>query len=240
MSRNTVQAFAVGAACGAAVVSVLASWSEAERVATIAALRRALGNQLETEDSPRWNPDSLAKLFVNRNMLSAARALLRTGLGPGELSYGSATARTKFFDQALLRGLEQLGPGCQVVLLSAGYDTRGLRFKKELEAAQAVTFEVDQRALLAQKRSRLEAAKVKPSPFIRYVDFDLFTDASLADALAAAGYDKRRKTLFIVDGLTYHLDTCTLDSFITTLKECSAAGSCMAFDYVSLCATDGE
>ena len=43
-----------------------------------------------------------------------------------------------------------------------------------------------------------------------------------------------------MDGLTYHLDTCTLDSFITTLKECSAAGSCMAFDYVSLCATDGE
>eukprot|EP00958_Prasinococcus_capsulatus_P012131 scaffold1206_cov388-Prasinococcus_capsulatus_cf.AAC.31 len=240
-SSKEVCIFLAGAACGAATVSLLAVRS-ADLTARGAATKRAMGHSMEAEDSGRRNPDDLARLFVSPALLRVSQLLLQTGLAPPHLRYGSMTARTKFCDQVVLESVDAFGPNCQLVVLGAGFDSRSLRFKSQLESAHVVTFEVDRRIVLNAKRERLEAAKVKPNPLVRYVDFNFNTEpgeASLISSLVAAGYRTDTKTLFLLEGVTYYLDPHVLDNLLMELQAGSCPGSRLAFDYLFQSVLDG-
>lgn len=138
----------------------------------------------------------------------------------------SAVARTRFIDDAAQRALQS---GIeQVVVLGAGFDARPYRIAAMGKAA--VVFEVDHPSTSAAKRSVVQAARALESGHVRFVPVD-FDSQPLADTMSAAGYDPRRRTLFIWEGVTNYL---TADAVDGTLRWCAgaAAGSTVVFTYV--------
>jgi methyltransferase (TIGR00027 family) len=178
--------------------------------------------------SARWAAANRARLERTRPStpggdLAAERALEQSVRGFVAWPAGRTAAlaeRTRFVDHevadALGRGLDQ------VVLLGAGYDGRALRFG----GGTARWFEVDLPETLADKRRRLGDLGV-PTDTVRYLGLDMRTD-DIGTALASAGHDEGRPSLFVAESL---FTTLTLENVATiceTLRARAAPGSILA------------
>lgn len=143
---------------------------------------------------------------------------LAEGFGDlGDDVFGWVTARTRFFDGAVL---EALGDGVdQVVTVGAGYDGRALRFR----TPGATFFEVDHPHTQADKRERLEHLGIS-SDGIVFVPHDL-GDGGLSPALAGAGHDAAAPTLFIAEGLLRYLPEPTVHELFAATRERAAPSS---------------
>jgi methyltransferase (TIGR00027 family) len=141
---------------------------------------------LERPHTPEGDPDAQARLI--RGMRPVGGAKLREHL----------TARTRFFDEQVLAaiadGVEQ------TVVLGAGYDDRALRFS----APSVRYFEVDLPETQRDKRRRLERIGADLGRVV-LVGADFRADDTAA-ALADAGHDAARSSLFICEGLLIYLD----------------------------------
>jgi methyltransferase (TIGR00027 family) len=208
----------------------------ASRTAQYVALYRAF----ETYE-PRRTPlfrDPYALGFLPRRLALLVRAsrvsLVRGWLeryadrrSPG--SRTSAIARTAYIDDAVRAAVaggrkpaERPGPIDQVVILGAGFDCRAHRMP---ELSGTRIYEVDRADTQAVKRARVPAL-----PRVRYVAVDFLRDDTGAE-LQAAGWDPRRRSLFVWEGVTGYLTEAavrrTLDWIGTT-----AAGSRVVFTYL--------
>jgi len=136
-------------------------------------------------------------------------------------------ARTRYFDdflrQRLAQGLEQL------VILGAGYDSRAQRFAKDLRGA--AVFEVDHPATSAMKQAKLQRLAGLPSVEVRYVPVDFNTE-KLADRLRQSGYQDRRRTVFLWEGVTPYLGVDAVDEVLRFVTGSAAPGSAILFDYI--------
>jgi len=112
----------------------------------------------------------------------------------------------------------------QIVLLGAGYDGRALRFG----GGSVRWFEVDEAARQADKRRRLTALGREPAT-IAYVSADLATEDP-ADALATAGHDEDRPSLFVCDGLLTRLTLEATAALCDALRARAAPGSVLVAD----------
>jgi methyltransferase (TIGR00027 family) len=210
----------------------------ASRTAAGSATWRAIGT-LERDPGAR-NPDTLARLFlppsyaVVRYVPCIARAGNRVyeKLIPG--GYCFETARTKHMDLALR---EQIQAGVsQIVILGAGYDTRAQRFASLL--GDAAIYEVDMPAVQERKQRRLAAYTGPSPPGLRYVPVDR-DHHNLFERLLENGYDSERRTLFIWSGVVMYLRPPTVDRTLTEIRQRSAVGSVLVFDYFSSGAVAG-
>ena len=113
----------------------------------------------------------------------------------------------------------------QIVLVGAGYDGLALRFG----GGSVRWFEVDESARQADKRRRLTALGREPAT-IAYVGADLATEDP-ADALAAAGHDEDRPSLFVWDGLVTRLTLEATAALCAALRALAAPGSVLVADY---------
>ena len=147
---------------------------------------------------------------------------------------GYIVARTKYLDdhvrQCLEAGLEQ------VVVLGAGFDSRAYRFER-LKADVRV-FEVDHPATQRAKQEKLEEIFGCIPEHVVYVPVD-FTKECLEDRLLKHGYDPRRKTLFIWEGVTYYITAEAVDRTLAFVANHSGPGSSIIFDYVYPSVVDG-
>jgi methyltransferase (TIGR00027 family) len=129
--------------------------------------------------------------------------------------------RTAFVDNEVARAI---GHGVeQVVLLGAGHDGRPLRFG----GGPTRWFEIDFPSTQADKQRRLSALGVEPDA-VTYIGQDLMAshaEEDLGEALAAAGHDRARPSLFVCEGLFAYLSLEVLASLCTTLRARAAAGS---------------
>jgi methyltransferase (TIGR00027 family) len=133
-------------------------------------------------------------------------------------------ARTRFAEDALAAAVER---GVrQVVVLGAGLDTYAYRstWRDRLRL-----FEVDHPATQAWKRQRLVDAAIPIPSSLTFAPID-FEQQTLAEGLAAAGFDSSRQTFFtwlgVVPYLTEEAVWSTL-GFIATLPN----GAHVVFDY---------
>jgi len=134
--------------------------------------------------------------------------------------------RTAFFDTAALRAIA--AGTDQIVILGAGYDGRGLRFR-----SPGVTFyEVDHPATQADKLARLHRLGIATDA-ITFVAADL-TEPGLDDTLAAAGHRADTPTLFVVEGLLRYLPERTFRELPAILAARAAPGSEMAASVVTV------
>jgi methyltransferase (TIGR00027 family) len=137
----------------------------------------------------------------------------------------SAVARTRFIDDrtcaAISQGVEQ------IVLLGAGFDARPYRLPG---CERLAVFEVDHPSTLAKKRQVVGGIIGRAPSWVRFVPTD-FNRESVETALAAAGYEESRPTLFIWEGVTNYLTESAVDH---TLRWCSRAvrPSQIVFTYV--------
>lgn len=145
------------------------------------------------------------------------------------------SARTRHID-ALVEGAEQRGIR-QVVVLGAGFDSRAYRY--HAAHPRLAFFEVDLPATLQAKREAITHALGGVPGYVRYVPID-FDTQTLEQALPAAGYDAKAKSLFILEGVTMYVNLAGNDATLAFIGAHSAPGSELVFDYLLRDAVEGR
>lgn len=138
----------------------------------------------------------------------------------------TGVARTAYIDRAIATAATQ--DTDQVVILGAGFDARAHRIPGLL---RTTVFEVDHPATSAAKRAAIKLVLGSDPQHVRYVPVD-FDSESLGEAMTRAGWDSKRKTFFLWEGVTNYLTEAAVDK---TLRWCgsAAAGSRIVFTYVN-------
>ncbi len=157
------------------------------------------------------------------------------GKMPAQGIYEYVIARTKYidaiFEEALARGFDQ------ILIFGAGFDTRALRFCDK--AGKTRVFELDapitQTAKIGQYHNR--GLDIPANLVWVPVDFDR---ESLPTCLERAGFDKDRRSLFILEGLLMYLLPGSVDETFGTIQRFATTGSEIVFDYVYASVLRGE
>ncbi len=212
--------------------------NKAIKSASIVTLIRALG--FYHKDAQ--NPDYMAILFLSRKfkfLLWLLRMIQKVSSGflensaPG--SYWYFQARTKHIDALLT---DSINSGIeQFVILGSGYDSRPYRFREELKGIQ--TFEVDFPGTLSVKKQKLVQLYNTLPEHITYVPID-FNSQSIKDVLFKNGYDPKKKTFFIWEGVSYYLPQESVDAVLKFVAQNSPSNSLIAFDYALSSFIEGD
>lgn len=136
--------------------------------------------------------------------------------------------RTRFIDDAVR---EHVAGGLrQVVILGAGFDTRGLRMP-ELERARV--FEVDFAEQLARKRALLAAGGVSLPDTIAHAgcDFEGDWEPRLLADLAAHGFRAGAGALFVWEGVIGYIDSPAIDRSLAFMVRAGGRGTRVVFSF---------
>ena len=185
------------------------------------------------------NQDRLAeKLCPVSTVLPRDYPLARLALDrdPEGLSgYFFVNARTLHIDAQLVAAARE---GIQqVVVLGAGFDSRAYRFHKAYP--KLVFFEVDLPAMVAAKKEAIARLFKSLPRHVHYAAID-FNTQTLDAVLAAAGYDSRARSLFIIEGVVMYVDMAGDSATFDFIGRNSAPGSRVVYDYVLRRVVEGD
>jgi len=164
--------------------------------------------------------NAMAKYNISRTIVK--KTLFKV---PGIYEY--VISRTKFIDEIcnnLATNIEQ------VLIFGAGFDSRAIRFRNELKNAKV--FELDAPVTQQAKINRFTKRHIDFPPNLKFISID-FNKESLVDKLDKAGFQKKCKCLFLLEGLTYYLNQEAIDSTLNIISDYSAKDSLLVFDYAS-------
>lgn len=204
---------------------------------SVAALRAASNNE---SNMLIQCPDNYAKLFIDGKYKfltklkpSWLRRKIIHKISPG--SYEYIIARTKYFDKVLndevAKGVEQ------IVILGAGYDSRAIRFQKDLK--DIVIFELD---FPATQRKKIVLLKKKISSIpknINFVPID-FQENDIFEKLKLNNFDFNKKTLFLLEGVSYYLPEKSMKNILKLISSNCMMGSSIVYDYSIKSFVDGD
>lgn len=177
------------------------------------------------------NPGTLALAASNPEKtkeMSEYYERLFPGLG------NSIRARVRYFDDFVKNSID--GGLRQLVILGAGYDTRAYRI--EGLKGKIRVFEVDHPYTQSVKIEKVkEIFGVLPG-HVTYVPVDFETD-NFGERLAAQGYDRSLKTLFLLEGLIMYIPPEAVDETLSFIAKNSGKGSTILFDYYPQSVVDG-
>lgn len=111
----------------------------------------------------------------------------------------------------------------QYVLLGSGYDTSGYKVNDKVDV-----FEVDKEEMIKDKKRRIELAKID-SKGVYYVGCDF--NGNWINLLLEGGFDRNKKTLFSILGVSYYLEKDVFFRIIKLLADNMEKGSSIIFDY---------
>jgi methyltransferase (TIGR00027 family) len=137
----------------------------------------------------------------------------------------SLIARVRYFDDVVTAAADE-GLG-QLVILGAGYDTRAYRIDG---LKHARVFEVDHPDTVKMKMEKIREIFVSLPGHVTYVSADLET-VKLGRRLEESGYDRSKKSLFVMEGLLYYLSPGVVDETLAFIARNSSKGSAILFDY---------
>jgi methyltransferase (TIGR00027 family) len=195
------------------------------------ALFRAL--ESAQPESRRLFHDPFAAMFVSTPLRQVVRWSAMPVLGPllrriidrfwpGARSSG--VARTRLIDDWIAVSIAS--GSHQLVVLGAGFDSRAWRMPV---LAGLPVYEVDHAATAAEKRRRIAAVAGSQSRVVSVaLDFDR---DRLPDALAACGFDPKRRTTVIWEGVTNYLTADAVRSVLAWVGAL-APGSNLIFTYI--------
>lgn len=198
--------------------------------AMFAALRRAIAHK--DFKNERFGPDNLAEHFLPFNFkffikFKKIRANVKNRLNvflPGLHEY--MIARTAYFDHIFKDALDKKIP--QIVLLGAGYDSRAYRFAKLNIGTKII--ELDIATTQNRKRECLRKAKIDIPKHVTLIPID-FNKESLEKVLEKAGYENHKETLFLWEGVSYYLESESVDTTLEFVSQSSHYESVIALDY---------
>jgi methyltransferase (TIGR00027 family) len=140
--------------------------------------------------------------------------------------------RTRFIDDAVREGIAD--GARQLVLLGAGFDTRGLRLA-EVDQTAARVFEIDVPGQLERKAACLVAAGIPLAERVALVPFDFDAhagdgfEAALLGALAARGFVAGAATIFVWEGVLGYIDDPAIERSLRFMSQAGGAGSRLVF-----------
>ncbi len=140
----------------------------------------------------------------------------------------SAVVRTRAIDD-LVREAIRSGVG-QLVLLGAGFDSRGYRLE---EAGKITVFEVDHPATQQVKKELLKTCMGRLPTNIRYVAVD-FEQDNLEARLAESGYDPATLAIVVWEGVISYLTESAVQSTFAILSRLLTPSSSLIFTYTDL------
>jgi len=159
--------------------------------------------------------------FMNRLAEAAAAAG-----GPNLRDNPYLAIRTRLLDDFLGQGVAETGAR-QVVILAAGLDTRAFRLTWP-EGTRL--YELDHADVLAAKQATMDAAGAIPRCQRRTIAVDL--SKPWAAPLEAAGFDRGRPSVWLVEGLFPYLDEGEVGTVLAACTALSVSGSRLACDIV--------
>lgn len=204
------------------------------RTSIYTAACRAVGAR-EPDPAAR-NPDHLAdallgdpaQLALDHPITRALGVPYAQAMQDGEVvsTVRMMMVRTRFVDEALARAVA--GGATQVAILGAGFDSHAYRCQTVLAGARV--FEVDRPDTQALKRERVRTVIGDPPANLTYVPVD-FQRERLPDVLTRHGYDLRRTTFFVLEGVTMYLPEPAVRDTLGFIAA-HPPGSSVVFDFV--------
>ena len=143
--------------------------------------------------------------------------------------YEYLIARTKYID-AVFESVAENGIE-QILIFGAGYDSRGIRLYNQEKGFRV--FELDAPETQKAKIGQLKKRGISINRNMVFISID-FNKESLRDKLIESGFDRNKKSLFVLEGLTMYLEREAVDSTFKIIDEFSASGSEIVFDYIYL------
>jgi methyltransferase (TIGR00027 family) len=141
--------------------------------------------------------------------------------------YQYVIARTKYIDHvfnyALKNGFEQ------TLIMGAGFDSRAIRL---LDSNDNVTvYEIDTYFTMEAKLRQYEKRKIhKPENDI-FISID-FEKEDIRTKLNESGFDRNKKTLFILEGLIMYLSQKAVAELFDLISDYSSSSNLVLFDYI--------
>lgn len=197
------------------------SWDLASGVgatATAVAASRALATRAGLIDDPWAEP--LVRAVGEQHFLD-----ILDGKSRVEWMADGMAVRTIYFD-AFLADATAAGIR-QVVILATGLDVRAYRLAWP---AGTVVYEIDQAGVLDFKVAALRDLDAAPTTEVHNIAVDLRDD--WPSALRAGGFDPRRPTAWIAEGLLMYLPAEAQDRLFDHITELSPAGSRLATEFL--------
>jgi methyltransferase (TIGR00027 family) len=191
--------------------------------AMLVAMQRAAHQLIE---HPLVLDDPLALTILGKAQADALRSDLSNFRGPmAQGLRSSVVVRSRVAEDEWVAANER---GVrQYIVLGAGLDTSAYRHA----ARPGRIFEVDLPATQAWKRARLAETGIAIPQSVRYVPVD-FETVSLAEGLAAAGFDASQPAFFSWLGVTMYLDESAVLETLRFIASC-AKGSAVLLEYVT-------
>jgi methyltransferase (TIGR00027 family) len=207
------------------------------RTSILTAAARAFGSR-EPDASVR-NPDWLAERLIGPAELALiAEHPLGTALDrdfqeaiedPDVFGFAwLMLVRTRFIDEMMERAIRS--GATQLVILGAGFDTRAHRFAELLK--DVGVFEVDYGATQEYKKRRVETALAGVPGNVVYAAID-FARENLGEVLRSAGFDARRKTYFICEGVSMYVPEEGMQRMLRVIASNSGPGSALLLEYMN-------
>lgn len=167
--------------------------------------------------------DPLALAILGDEDAQAAIQRAREDDGQRRMRFFIAV-RTRLAEEALAAAVAR--GATQLVVLGAGLDTYAYRgaLREHLQI-----LEVDHPDTQAWKQQKLQQAGIAPPPNLRFAPID-FERQTLADGLAAAGFDASRRSFFTWLGVVPYLSEASIDSTLAFIAGV-AGGAHVVFDY---------
>lgn len=181
--------------------------------------------------------DPFAHHFLTESVSKRYRLVCRLAIGPlkGLVSayyerkhpgaIGWALIRHRYIDDAV--GAAVRSGIQQVVIIGAGYDTRALR----LGLGDAVNFiEVDRTGTQRKKIQTIQRMLGAVPSRVKYVALDIASDS--LSAIEEAGFDRRQRAIFILEGLLWYLPETVSVATLRSISSLAAPLSLVVFDYI--------
>lgn len=166
--------------------------------------------------------NSLIKFFIK---FPAIKRCMIDNFVSGMYEY--VISRTKYIDEtvraALLDGTEQ------ILILGAGFDSRGIRFHDM--ANKAKIFELDAPATQNAKIERYKEKGITIPDNLIFIPID-FDKQNISDRLSECGFERNKKSLIVMEGLTMYLQPESIDNLFNILNDFTGEGSKIVFDFI--------
>lgn len=141
-------------------------------------------------------------------------------------SYEYILARTNYVDDIF----EHLSKECQqVFILGAGFDSRCCRFQLQLKDCRV--FECDHPNMQKKKVDVFNEINIEFPPNVQFLPVD-FSQDNLATIFKKYNVVKNLNCLFIIEGLTYYLQSKEVENIFAAIDEYCGPGSQLFFDFL--------
>lgn len=156
---------------------------------------------------------------LTRNMLT--KRIAPTGI------YEYVISRTKYIDEIFTKAITEGFD--QILIFGAGFDSRGFRLLPS--GSKTIVYELESPHTQNAKIKQLKKRKITTPENVRFVSID-FNKESINEKLDQIGFQKGKKSLFILEGLIMYLDNTAVESTFKLIKDYSGKDSLIVFDTI--------